>query len=69
MNSPCSDVPRDSRIDLRVSSEEKQKIVALASAAGLTVSAYLIGLALGDKFGQVIVDSVHAKTGSGKRKK
>lgn len=68
MRSPRLDAPRDSRIYFRVSSEEKEKIAALASAAGLTISAYLLGLALGDKIGQVIVDSVHAKTGSGKKK-
>lgn len=63
------EVPRDARIDLRVSSEEKSKIVSLAAAAGLSVSAYLLGLALGDNLGGVIVDSVHRNADASKRKK
>lgn len=69
MNNRRIDVPRDAEIHLRVSRQERDLLKSLAAAAGLSVSAYLLGLALGDKLGEVIVDSVHRNADASKRKK
>lgn len=44
-------------IGIRVTPEEKKAIFENASALGLSVSAFLIGLAAGDKVGKMILDS------------
>lgn len=44
-------------IGIRVTPEEKKAIFENASALGLSVSAFLIGLAAGDKVGKMIFDS------------
>lgn len=48
-------------IGIRVTPEEKKSIYQNAAALGLSVSAFLIGLAAGDKVGQMIVDSKKQK--------
>lgn len=53
--------PRDTTVNIRVSRTERQKLGELANRCGVSVSAYLIGLALGDGF----VDG-SADVGSGK---
>jgi len=47
---------RSERIDLRVTPTEKRQLQFLAAAAGLPLTGFLIGLALGDKLGQLIVE-------------
>lgn len=44
-------------IGIRVTPEEKKAIFENAAALGLSVSAFLIGLAAGDKVGKMIFDS------------
>lgn len=44
-------------IGIRVTPEEKKAIFENAAALGLSVSAFLIGLAAGDKVGKIILDS------------
>ena len=44
-------------IGIRVTPEEKKAIFEKAAALGLSVSAFLIGLAAGDKVGKMILDS------------
>lgn len=44
-------------IGIRVTPEEKKAIFENAAALGLSVSAFLIGLAEGDKVGKMIFDS------------
>lgn len=44
-------------IGIRVTPEEKIAIFENAAALGLSVSAFLIGLAAGDKVGKMILDS------------
>lgn len=44
-------------INFRVTPEEKKTIYQNAAALGLSVSAFLIGLAAGDKVGKMIFDS------------
>lgn len=45
-------------IGLRVTPEEKEQIKKNASLAGLSISAFLIGLAAGDKIGEQIIKSL-----------
>lgn len=49
-----ADVARSVMLSLRVTPAEKVAITQAASVAGLTVTAYLVGLALGDQFGGLI---------------
>lgn len=51
-----TDEARDTTVNIRVSEKEKEQLKSLASALGLSVGAYLLGLALGDSIGKVIVD-------------
>lgn len=44
-------------IGIRVTPEEKKAIFENAAALGFSVSAFLIGLAAGDKVGKMILDS------------
>lgn len=48
--------PRDTTVNIKVSKEEKAQLQALATAAGLTVGGYLLGLALGEKLGNLMVE-------------
>lgn len=51
-----TDEVRDTTVNIRVSEKEKEQLKSLASALGLSVGAYLLGLALGDGIGKAIVD-------------
>lgn len=51
-----TDEARDTTVNIRVSEKEKEQLKSLASALGLSVGAYLLGLALGDSIGNAIVD-------------
>lgn len=52
-----TDEARDTTVNIRVSEKEKEQLKSLASALGLSVGAYLLGLALGDSIGKAIVDN------------
>ena len=43
-------------LHLRVTPSEKKQLQILAAAAGLPLTGFLVGLALGDKLGQMIVE-------------
>lgn len=47
-----TDEARDTTVNIRVSEKEKEQLKSLASALGLSVGAYLLGLALGDSIGK-----------------
>lgn len=47
---------RDTTVNIRVSEREKEQLKSLASALGLSVGAYLLGLAFGDSIGKAMVD-------------
>lgn len=51
-----TDEARDTTVNIRVSEKEKEQLKSFASALGLSVGAYLLGLALGDSIGKSIVD-------------
>lgn len=52
-----TDEARDTTVNIRVSEKEKEQLKSLASALGLSVGAYLLGLALGDSIiGKAVVD-------------
>jgi len=53
-----TDEARDTTVNIRVSEKEKEQLKSLASALGLSVGAYLLGLALGDSIGKAIVDKL-----------
>jgi predicted DNA binding CopG/RHH family protein len=53
-----TDEARDTTVNIRVSEKEKDQLKSLASALGLSVGAYLLGLALGDSIGKAIVDKL-----------
>ena len=52
---------RTEYIGIRVTPEEKAALKKLAAAAGLTITDYLLGEALGDKLGEKFVKSREAK--------
>lgn len=54
---------KSERFELRVTPEEKKRLVELASTAGLSVAAYIIGSALGGLAGDKIVE--HRKRNRG----
>ena len=47
---------RSEAVTIRMTPEEKKNVYALAAAAGMTVTAYLIGCGIGDKLGQMVLD-------------
>lgn len=47
---------RTEYIGIRVTPEEKEALKKLAAAAGLSITGFLIGQALGDKAGKAILD-------------
>lgn len=49
---------RTEYIGIRVTPEEKEKIRKLAAMAGLSLTGFLVGQALGDKLGEKILDSM-----------
>lgn len=51
-----TDEARNTTVNIRVTETEKQQLKNLASALGVSVGAYLVGLALGDSIGKALVD-------------
>lgn len=56
---------RTEYIGIRVTPEEKEAIMGLAKAAGITITSFLVGTALGEKIGDAILGGKDTK----KRKK
>lgn len=56
-----SDEPRDTVLTIRLSKSEQQELKRLAAKAGLSVGAFLLGLAMGDAIGEKIIDSLQDK--------
>ena len=54
---------RSEAVTIRMTPDEKKNVYALAAAAGMTVTAYLIGCAIGDKLGQMVLDGFKEETG------
>ena len=52
---------RTENINLRVTPAEKEKLKALALAAGVSVTGYVLGCALGDAIGQVMLEGFEKK--------
>lgn len=50
--------PRDTVLTIRLSKSEQQELKKLAAKAGLSVGAFLLGLALGDAAGKKIIDNL-----------
>lgn len=48
--------PRDTTVNIRVSESEKDALKKAAAAVGLSVGAYLLGLAFGDSIGKAITE-------------
>jgi hypothetical protein len=56
-----SDEPRDTVLTIRLSKSEQQELKRLAAKAGLSVGAFLLGLAMGDAIGEKVIDSLQDK--------
>ena len=52
---------RTEYIGIRVTPEEKEAIVKLAKAAGVSITGYIIGKSLGDALGEAIVSGMNKK--------
>lgn len=52
---------RTEYIGIRVTPEEKEAIVKLAKAAGVSITGYIIGRSLGDALGEAIVSGMNKK--------
>ena len=52
---------RTENVNIRVTPAEKEKLKALALAAGLSVTGYVLGCALGDAIGQTMLDGFDRK--------
>lgn len=52
---------RTESISIRVTPEEKAALKKLAAAAGMTLTAFLVGEALGEMLGDAIIKSREAK--------
>jgi len=52
---------RTEYIGIRVTPEEKETLKKLATAAGLSITSFLVGKALGDKAGDAILKSIDKK--------
>ena len=47
---------RTEYLHIRVTPAEKEALKALAAAAGLSITGFILGEALGEKIGQMIID-------------
>ena len=56
-----SDEPRDTVLTIRLSKSEQQELKRLAAKAGLSVGAFLLGLAMGAAIGEKIIDGLQDK--------
>lgn len=52
---------RSIRLDMRVTPSEKKALVTAAALAGVTVTEFILGCAIGDKFGQMMIDGWNKK--------
>lgn len=52
---------RTENVNIRVTPAEKEKLKALALAAGVSVTGYVLGCALGDAIGQTMLDGFDRK--------
>ncbi len=50
-----TDEPRDTVLTIRLSKSEQQELKRRATKAGLSVGAFLLGLALGDTVGKALL--------------
>ena len=57
---------RTENVNMRVTPAEKEKLKALALAAGLSVTGYVLGCALGDAIGQTILKGFEKTDSDGK---
>lgn len=53
-----TDEPRDTVLTIRLSQSEKDELKKLATKAGLSVGAFLLGMALGDAACRTILESL-----------
>ncbi len=53
-----TDEPRDTVLTIRLSKSEQQELKRLATKAGLSVGAFLLGLALGDAAGRAVIEAL-----------
>lgn len=58
---------RTESISIRVTPEEKAALKKLAAAAGMTLTGFLVGEALGEKLGDAIIKSREAKKNNAAR--
>ena len=56
-----SEEPRDTVLTIRLSKSEQQELKRLAAKAGLSVGAFLLGLAMGDAIGEKVLDGLQEK--------
>ena len=56
-----SEEPRDTVLTIRLSKSEQQELKRLAAKAGLSVGAFLLGLARGDAIGEKVFDGLQEK--------
>ena len=56
-----SEEPRDTVLTIRLSKSEQQELKRLAAKAGLSVGAFLLGLAMGDAIGDKVIGSLQDK--------
>lgn len=56
-----SEEPRDTVLTIRLSKSEQQELKRLAAKAGLSVGAFLLGLAMGDAIGEKVFDGLQEK--------
>ena len=54
-NRKSDDERKDDRLFVRVSKEQKAKLLEYAKVAGVSLSAYIVGSLLGDSIGKAIV--------------
>ncbi len=57
-----TDEPRDTVLTIRLSKSEQQELKKLAAKAGISVGAFLLGLALGDAAGKKVLESLQSKS-------
>lgn len=57
--------PRDTVLTIRLSKSEQQELKKLAAKAGLSVGAFLLGLALGDAAGKAVIEALEKTKNEG----
>ncbi len=57
--------PRDTVLTIRLSKSEQQELKKLAAKAGLSVGAFLLGLALGDAAGKAVIEALEKSKNEG----